>query len=183
LVEKELFRKAATFSDAALSFIDDDGYPFSIPVTVEVDQGNRVVRFSKPMNLSSLQSRDVSLIFNHITPLPTGGYTDRRYVVFWGRLTDEGENFLLKPSKGYTWDEKDVPFFQYSEMRNTTARKYLDQLKEKPWLSTPWLVLRTFRLPFVIATILPVVLLTIPMAVRIRGLIKSNLGNPYGLCR
>lgn len=157
-MEKELFRKAATFSDAALSFIDDDGYPFSVPVNVEVDQDNQVVRFAKPMNLSSLENHDINLIFNHITPLQTGGYTDRRYIVLWGRLTDEGEKFLLKPTKGYTWDEKDVPFFQYSEMRNTTARKYLDQLKEKPWLSTPWLVLRTFRLPFVIATILPVAL-------------------------
>lgn len=156
MVEMELFRKAATFSDAALSFIDDDGYPFSIPVNVEVDQENKVVRFAKPMNLSSLENRDINLIFNHITPLPTGGYTDRRYIVLWGRLTDEGEKFLLKPSKGYAWNEKDVPFFQYSEMRNSTARKYLGQLKEKPWLSTPWLILRTFRLPFVIATILPV---------------------------
>jgi 1,4-dihydroxy-2-naphthoate octaprenyltransferase len=64
----------------------------------------------------------------------------------------------MKPFKGFTWDEKEIPFFQYSEMKNTRARRYLNDLREKPWLSTPWLIIRTFRLPFVIATILPIAL-------------------------
>ncbi len=158
MVEKALFQKAATYSDAALTFVDDDGFPFSIPVSFEVDSENRLVKITKPKSLPPIQDREVGLIFNHITPLPIGGYTDRRYIVFWGRLTDKGEKSVLRPSKGYTWDEKDVPFFQYSEMKVQRARSYLEQLEEKPWLSTPWLVLRTFRLPFVIATILPVAL-------------------------
>jgi len=158
MVEKVLFQKAATYSDAALTFVDDDGYPFSVPVVFEVDSEQQVVKISKPKSLPSLRGREVGLIFNHITPLPMGGYTDRRYIVFWGQITDEGDNFMLRPTKGYTWDEKEVQFFQYSEMKVSRARSYLDQLKERPWLSTPWLVLRTFRLPFVIATILPVVL-------------------------
>jgi len=158
LVEKNLFEKAAQFTDAALTFIDDDGYPFSVPVNFEVDIMNQSVKISIPKSLPSLRNREVGLIFNHVTPLPVGGYTDRRYIVFWGRLQEEGGGYLLKPTKGYTWDEKDVPFFQYSEISVPQGRKYLESLKERPWLSTPWLVLRTFRLPFVIATILPVVL-------------------------
>lgn len=158
MVERELFHKASTFADAALSFIDDDGYPFSVPVSVDVDPENQVVRIAKSSSIPSLEGREVNLIFNHIKALQTGGYTDRRYVVFWGQLLDDGMKLVLRPVKGYTWDEKDVPFFQYSEMKNITARKYLDELREKPWLSTPWLILRTFRLPFVIATILPVIL-------------------------
>ena len=158
LVEKSLFQKAATFSDAALTFIDEKGFPFSIPVSCKIDTESRILEVVKPKYLPSLQGREVAVIFNHITPLPVGGYTDRRYIVFWGRPSKEGELLWLKPTKGFTWDEKEVPFFQYSEMKNNRARRYLDQLKEKPWLSTPWLILRTFRLPFVIATILPVTL-------------------------
>ena len=158
MVQKELFQKAATYSNAALTFIDDDGYPFSIPVNFEIDSENQLVKISKPENFPSLRGRDVGVIFNHVTTLPTGGYTDRRYIVFWGKLIEEGAKLLLKPEKGYTWNEKEVPFFQYSEIKVSRARRYLTQLHEKPWLSAPWLILRTFRLPFVIATILPVAL-------------------------
>jgi 1,4-dihydroxy-2-naphthoate octaprenyltransferase len=158
LVEKALFEKAASFTDAALTFIDEDGFPFSIPVRCTIDSDDKSVKVAKTKNMPSLEGRDVALIFNHITALPGGGYTDRRYIVFWARPGEENGNLVLKPTKGFTWNEKEVPFFQYSEMKNSRARHYLQELSEKPWLSTPWLILRTFRLPFVIATILPVAL-------------------------
>ena len=166
MVASGLLEKAASYSDVAISFVDDDGYPFSLPVSVNVDRESQTVRIAKPASLPSLLNREISLTFNHITPLPVGGYTDRRYIVLWGRLTDQGDSYQLKPAKGYIWDEKEVPFFQYSEMKVTKARQYLNELKEKPWLSTPWLIMRTFRLPFVIATILPV---TIGAAVAFRA--------------
>jgi len=158
MVSDSVLKKAASYSDVSLSFVDDDGYPYSIPVKAELDQDGRKMKITKPRHLPSPLNREVSLTFNHITPLPVGGYTDRRYIVLWGRLTDREDLFELNPVKGYVWDEKEVPFFQYSEMKTTKGRKYLDELNEKPWLSTPWLILRTFRLPFVIATILPVLL-------------------------
>ncbi len=157
MVDRKLLEKAAAYSDAALTFVDGDGFPFSIPVSVEVDSTNQTVKIQKT-SLPSLQNREVSVIFNHITPLPVGGYTDRRYIVLWGRVVESNGTLLLKPTKGYTWDEKEVPFFQYSEVAVPQARSYLDQLRVKPWLSAPWIVIRTLRLPFIIATILPVTL-------------------------
>lgn len=156
MVSKDLLSKAASYSEVSLSFIDDDGYPFSIPVRVEIDQENGIVKIAKPRTLPRIAGREISLTFNHITPLPVGGYTDRRYVVLWGKPVDAVDGYRLKPSNGYVWDEKEVPFFQYSEMKVTRARSYLNELNEKPWLSTPWLIMRTFRLPFIIATLLPV---------------------------
>ncbi len=156
LVDMRLFEKASTFSDAALTFEDEGGYPFSIPVSFKVDAKEKLVRIPKLKSMPPLAGRNVGIIFNYVNPLPTGGYTDRRYIVFWGQLQDEAETYVLNPTKGFVWDEKEVPFFQYSEMRVTRARKYLHDLEEKPWLSTPWLIMRTFRLPFVIATILPI---------------------------
>jgi len=157
LVSKNLLAKAASYSEVSLSFIDDDGYPFSIPVSVEIDQENEIVKIA-PRTLPKIEGKEISLTFNHITPLPVGGYTDRRYIVLWGKLEDTMNGYRLKPTKGYVWDEKEVPFFQYSEMKVTRARQYLDELNEKPWLSTPWLIMRTFRLPFIIATLLPVLI-------------------------
>ena len=158
MVEKSLLEKASKYSDAALTFIDSDGYPYSVPVKCEFDFQNELVTFEKPKSLAGFEPREAELIFNHITPLPVGGYTDRRYVVLWGGLDVDGERLRLRPTKGFTWDEKEVPFFQYSEMKVSKGRTYLDGLTMKPWLSTPWLIIRTFRLPFVIATILPVTL-------------------------
>jgi len=158
LVSNDLLAKAASYTEVSLSFVDDDGYPFSIPVKVEVDREDGLVKIAKPQTLPALDGKEISLTFNHITPLPAGGYTDRRYIVLWGKLSDTADGFHLKPSKGYVWDEKEVPFFQYSEMKVSRARRYLNELNEKPWMSTPWLIMRTFRLPFIIATLLPVLI-------------------------
>ena len=158
MVTKDLLAKASSYSEVSLSFVDDDGYPFSVPVKVEVDQENGFVKIAKPQTLPTLDGKEISLTFNHITPLPAGGYTDRRYVVLWGKLSDAADGFRLKPAKGYVWDEKEVPFFQYSEMKISRARRYLNELNEKPWMSTPWLIMRTFRLPFIVATLLPVLI-------------------------
>jgi len=158
LVSKDLLAKAASYSEVSLSFVDTDGYPFSIPVHVKVDQASEMVKIAKPRTLPSLDDKKIALMFNHITPLPAGGYTERRYIVLWGKLVDTGNEFHFKPVKGYLWDEKEVPFFQYSEMNVSRARRYLNELNEKPWLSAPWLIMRTFRLPFIIATLLPVLI-------------------------
>ncbi len=156
MVDKNLLAKAVAYSEISLSFIDNDGYPFSIPINAKIDQENGIVKISKPRTLPNIEGKEIALTFNHITPLPVGGYTDRRYIVLWGKLTEEVGEYILRPAKGYVWDEKEVPFFQYSEMKVTRARRYLNELNEKPWLSTPWLIMRTFRLPFIIATLLPV---------------------------
>ena len=158
MVSKNLLARAASYSEVSLSFVDTDGYPFSIPVHVEVDQASEMVKIAKPRTLPSVGDKEIALTFNHITPLPAGGYTERRYIVLWGKLADIGNEFHFKPAKGYLWDEKEVPFFQYSEMKVSRARRYLNELNEKPWLSAPWLIMRTFRLPFIIATLLPVLI-------------------------
>ena len=158
MVSKNLLTNAASYSDVSLSFIDEDGYPFSIPVKVEIDQENGSVNITKLGALPNIDGREISLIFNHITPLPMGGYTERRYIVLWGKPAAVADGYRLKPAKNYVWNEKEVPFFQYSEMKVTRARRYMNQLNEKPWLSTPWLIMRTFRLPFIIAALLPVLI-------------------------
>ena len=62
------------------------------------------------------------------------------------------------------WDEAEVPFFEYSERSLPQSRRYFDALSAergtpvKPKLSFGFLTLRTTRLPFLTATIIPVVL-------------------------
>ena len=67
-------------------------------------------------------------------------------------------------SSAWGWDESEVPFFEYSERSVPRSRRYFDALSAergtpvKPRLSFGFLALRTTRLPFLTATIVPVVL-------------------------
>ena len=109
--------------------------------------------------------REVSLTGSHIRPQPGYGYDERRHVTVWGRaLPGGGDRLEFAPSSAWGWDEAEVPFFEYSERSVGKSRRYFDALSRergtpvKPRLSLPFLVLRTTRLPFLSATIVPVVL-------------------------
>jgi 1,4-dihydroxy-2-naphthoate octaprenyltransferase len=94
------------FSDAAATFLDDDGYPLSYPTVVKPAEGGFIVE--NPPYISPKKKLTVTL--NHITPLPTGGYTDRRYVMMRGEAEVRGGTMFFKPVKLYGWDEKKKAF-------------------------------------------------------------------------
>jgi 1,4-dihydroxy-2-naphthoate octaprenyltransferase len=111
--------------------------------------------------------REVSLTGSHIRPQPGYGYDERRHVTVWGRVTPAGAGgarLTLRAAAAWGWDEAEVPFFEYSERSIGRARTYFDALSRergtpvKPRLSFGFLALRTTRLPFLSATIVPVVL-------------------------
>jgi 1,4-dihydroxy-2-naphthoate octaprenyltransferase len=80
------------------------------------------------------------------------------------QATASGGLLTLVASDAWGWDEAEVPFFEYSERSLGQSRKYFDALSRergtpvKPRLSFGFLALRTTRLPFLTATIVPVVL-------------------------
>ena len=161
---EDILSKVGEFEDAVLSFVDEDGYPFSIPAEFSVTASGKI-RLTRPEALKqSLAGRRVNVIFNSITPLPGGGYTDRRYIVLWGEVAEEGDRLLFSPDRHYGWDEREVPFPQYCESSVPQARRYMKRLREEenkqvePHLPAPWLILRATRLPFLVATWIPVLL-------------------------
>jgi 1,4-dihydroxy-2-naphthoate octaprenyltransferase len=104
----------------------------------------------------------VNVLFSHIRPQAEVGYDERRYVSLWGSLAPTPAGYELRPERAQTWDEKEVPFFQYSEITVPQAHAYLDDLGERtgrtirPKLDRGWLFLRATRLPFLSATVVPV---------------------------
>ncbi len=148
------------FSDVVVSYVDDDGYPLSFPARVRVEGDFYVIE--KPDYLAP--KKHLTILFNHITPLQTGGYTDRRYVTIKGVAETKNGYLVLRPVKSYGWDEKKTPFFQYCEEKVSQARKYLKNLSEaagrtvKPHLPTLQLLFRTTRFPFLTATAAPVLI-------------------------
>jgi 1,4-dihydroxy-2-naphthoate octaprenyltransferase len=158
--------KLATYPFAILSFVDDAGYPVSVALEAVTDPAAGSASFAPPAGLAVPAGVDVSLSGSHIRPQPGYGYDERRHVTVWGRATaaGDGSRVAFRATRAWGWDEAEVPFFEYSERSLGQSKKYFDALSVergtpvKPKLSFGWLALRTTRLPFLSATIVPVVL-------------------------
>jgi 1,4-dihydroxy-2-naphthoate octaprenyltransferase len=162
--------KLATYPFHIASWIDDAGYPVSVAVTASIDPRSGSATFPVPSGLAVPTNREVSLTGSHIRPQPGYGYDERRHVTVWGRVSagirpDSMTRVLtLIGRSAWGWDESEVPFFEYSERSVPRSRRYFDALSAergtpvKPRLRFRSLALRTTRLPFLTATIVPVLL-------------------------
>ncbi len=156
--------KLASYPYAILTWVDADGYPVSVAVDAVVDPAASFVTFAAPAGLAVPAGVDISLTGSHIRPQPGYGYDERRHVTVWGRAATDGDRITFEAARAWGWDEAEVPFFEYSERSLGQSKKYFDALSVergtpvKPKLSFGWLALRTTRLPFLSATIVPVVL-------------------------
>ncbi|MBA2373939.1 MAG: hypothetical protein H0V74_07040, partial [Chloroflexi bacterium] len=156
--------KLASYPYVIATWVDDTGYPVSVAVEAVVDASGLTATFAPPVGLTVPSDGPVSLTGSHIRPQPGYGYDERRHVTVWGRTTADDRGVTLTGSTAWGWDEAEVPFFEYSERSLPQSRKYFDALSAergtpvRPKLSLGFLTLRTTRLPFLTATIIPVVL-------------------------
>ena len=146
------------------SWVDDAGYPVSVAVEAVVDPVGLTATFAAPAGLTIPTDRLVSMTGSHIRPQPGYGYDERRHVTVWGRATVGDHAVTVTGRTAWGWDEREVPFFEYSERSAPQSRRYFDALSAergtpvKPRLSFGFLALRTTRLPFLTATVVPIVL-------------------------
>jgi 1,4-dihydroxy-2-naphthoate polyprenyltransferase len=163
--EELMGRLEERFGHAVIAYVDDDGYPMSIATGFQVDAQRGVVQLQAVAGEAQPPTDEqVNVVFSHIRPQPGIGYDERRYVSLWGplRTTDAGLEFT--PDRIQHWDEQEMTFFEYSERGVPQAHHYLDRLwaetgrDVRPKLSFGWLFLRTTRLPFLTATLVPVLL-------------------------
>jgi 1,4-dihydroxy-2-naphthoate octaprenyltransferase len=156
--------KLATYPFHVLTWVGEDGYPVSVAVEAAIDPANGRASFAPPAGLAIPPGTEVSLTGSHIRPQPGYGYDERRHVTVWGRATAVGGAIAVAATEAWGWDEAEVPFFEYSERSIGQSRRYFDALSQergtpvKPRLSFGWLTLRATRLPFLTATIVPVVI-------------------------
>ncbi len=156
--------KLASYPFAILTFVDGTGYPVSVALAAAIDPAAGTATFAAPAGLTIPTGVDISLTGSHIRPQPGYGYDERRHVTVWGRAAQAGDRVTFTAARAWGWDEAEVPFFEYSERSVGQSKRYFDTLTAergtpvKPKLSLGWLALRTTRLPFLSATIVPVVL-------------------------
>ena len=156
--------KLASYPYQIATWVDEAGYPVSVAVEAAIDPVAGTATFATPTGLAVPSDRDVSLTGSHIHPQPGYGYDERRHVTVWGGAVSGDHAVTLRARRAWGWDEAEVPFFEYSERSFPQSRKYFDALSAergtpvKPRLSFGFLALRTTRLPFLTATIIPVLL-------------------------
>jgi 1,4-dihydroxy-2-naphthoate polyprenyltransferase len=153
------------FSHAVIVYVGEDGYPVSVATDFEADAERGVVKLRDVADeIQPPLDERISVVFSHIRPQPGVGYDERRYVSLWGKVERGEGGYVLTPESDLGWDEQDVPFFEYSERSLPQAKRYYERVSReqgrevKPQLSRGWLFLRATRLPFLSATIVPILL-------------------------
>ena len=167
-IEPGQLAKLTSYPFVVISWVDDSGYPLSVAADFEADPDSGTVSLHAPVGevVAVPTDREVNLLGSHIRPKPGEGYDERRYLQLWGHAAAAPEvgRITFTPTRAWGWDEAEMPFFEYSERSVPQSRRYLAQLSEeqgrtiRPRLSLGWLLLRTTRLPFLSATLVPVLL-------------------------
>jgi len=160
----DVLREVKDFAHAVLVWIGPDGYPVSVAVDHRVEPETGVVVLSTPAGETlTPPAGEVNVIVSHVRPQEIG-YDERRYVQMWGRVERSNGELHFTPKRSQSWDESKMPFFEYSEVTVPQAHRYLEDLgrqqgrRIRPRLAFGWLFLRATRLPFLTATLVPVLL-------------------------
>ncbi len=160
-MHEKALRDLSNHLHVVVSWVGDDGYPVQTPAQFSVDLDNGVVRIAAT-GVPVPTDRRVNVIASHIRPQPGTGYDQRRYTQLWGTLRRDGAEMVLTPGRSWGWDENEIPFFEYAERSNKRGLAYMRALAEergaevKPRLSPVWTAMLATRLPFLTATVVPV---------------------------
>ncbi len=130
MMPKVDFDKLAQFKFAIISLIGQDGFPLSLPTEFRITSGKEIL-LKKPVSAIPVTRRTVGVLFNHIAAVPTGGYTDRRYVLVWGNLSEKGDMLRLQPESISEWDEKILPFPELCAKSAPQGQRYLENLRHQ----------------------------------------------------
>ena len=161
----EGLRRLKAFPFALLTWVGRDGYPVSAAIDAKVDVERGLVAFDGIAGLDVPLGDELSLTGSHIRPQPGIGYDERRHVTVWGHAgRDPHMGLKFVPTAAWGWDESSIPFPEYIERQVGQSQRYLARISTelgrvvRPRLSLGWLTLRATRLPFLSATVLPVLI-------------------------
>ena len=124
------FQRLTTFRYAIISLIGQDGYPWSLPTEFELTPQDEVL-LKKPASPVQVTGKRVGVLFNHITAIPTGGYTDRRYMLIWGSRNEQNGKLKLHPEAISEWDERILPFPELCAKAAPQGQRYLQSMQRQ----------------------------------------------------
>src|SRR2546425_8504824 len=77
--------RLSRFRYGVVTWIGEDGFPFSVATDFLLSENGEIL-LKKPSTSPPMTDRRVGVLFNHITGIPTGGYTGRRVIVCLGKV-------------------------------------------------------------------------------------------------
>ena len=161
----ELFEDISEYPHVVVAFVDENGYPVRYATEFDADAASGTIRFRPPAAPISLNDgTEINVTCSHVRPYPGVGYDQRRYVSMWGKATISGGVVELRPERTHGWDENRMSFFELCERSVPVAHEYMRKLGEergepvKTKMSIGWLIFLATRVPFLTATIVPVLL-------------------------
>ncbi len=125
------FQRLATFKYAIINLIGQNGYPWSLPTEFQITHQKNIL-LKKPASPVPFTGKHVGILFSHITAIPTGGYTDRRYMLIRGSLNEQDGKLKLHPEAISEWDEKMLPFPELCARAVPQGQRYLQSLQRQP---------------------------------------------------
>ncbi len=120
--------RLSRFRYGIVTWIDKDGFPFSVATDFLLSENGEIL-LKKPSAHPAMMGARVGVLFNHITGIPTGGYTDRRYMLVWGKVSEDKGFLKLHPEGVSEWDEKILPFDKLCAAAVPQGKKYLESLQ------------------------------------------------------
>lgn len=120
--------RLTSFKYSIITWVDKEGFPFSVATDFVLSENGEIL-LKKPNVPVLLPSGRVGVLFNHITGIPTGGYTDRRYMLVWGKVAEDKGFLKLYPEEVSEWDEKILPFDKLCAQAVPQGKRYLESLQ------------------------------------------------------
>ncbi len=165
LLDGELSAHLGTYPHTVVSYIDRHGYPLNVATGFRADPYAGLV-YLDPFDAPDQPAagEDIELTFSHVRPRPGMGYDQRRYVNLWGRVIRGDAGMAVAPARTAGWNEQRVPFVEYCERNLGRAHGYMARLSEergapvRPFLPLRWRLFLATRVPFLTATIVPILL-------------------------
>ena len=162
---RDLFADIAEYPHAILAFTDSTGHPLSTATSFAIDTERQVIRVQAPSTAEQpAAGAEVNVTFSHVRPYPGVGYDQRRYVTVWGLAVRVNGSLEITPARTHGWDEERLSFFELLERSVPVGRSYLERVSAargevvKPTMPLPWIIFLATRLPFLTATIVPILL-------------------------
>lgn len=163
---RDALKRIERFERAVLAFRDSSGYPVNVATGFTVDLDRQILLLDQAgfPGEEPVDGDEVTVTFSHIRPRPGEGYDQRRYVSVRGSIRRENGGAAVVPVHAAGWDEEEVPFFEYCERNVARAHAYLGGLSRerghlvRPRLTLWWKFFLATRVPFLSATVIPVIL-------------------------
>ncbi|MDQ3940368.1 MAG: prenyltransferase, partial [Actinomycetota bacterium] len=163
--ENALLEDVAAFSHAVVAFIDERGYPVNAATNFRTNADRGTIELERPVLPADVPTDvEVNVIFSHVRPYPGVGYDQRRYVSVCGKVTNSNGTLELTPTRTHGWDEERMSFFELCGRSVPVAHRYMHKLSTergepvRATLSLGWLIFLATRIPFLTATIVPILL-------------------------